>query len=65
MIYNKEDHEKWTSDKLIACLGIEAKYLRHGKDGEEPDQIYELPKGIKIGIEVTIAYYDNHLCPGW
>lgn len=59
MEFSKGNHEKWTADKLLECLGVEAEYLRHGDERAEPDTMYKLVSGSVLGIEIATAYYDN------
>jgi hypothetical protein len=54
----KEQHEIAIGNALLARLGLNCEFIRHGLDGVEPDLIYSLPGQI-LGIEVATAYYDE------
>jgi len=56
----KEKYEIWVGDALLQWLRYDDRqFIRHGIDGEEPDLVY-LIEGRKIGIEITVAYCNDH-----
>lgn len=54
----KEEHEITIADEFLKALGFTAKFIRHGKDGSEPDVIHSIA-GQTVGIEIVTAYYDE------
>jgi hypothetical protein len=54
----KEQHEIAIGNALLATLGHNCEFIRHGLDGVEPDVIYSL-HGRILGIEIATAYYDE------
>jgi hypothetical protein len=54
----KEQHEIAIGNALLATLGHNVEFIRHGLDGIEPDLIYSVAERT-IGIEIATAYYDN------
>ena len=54
----KEQHEVTIADEFLKTLGITTEFLRHGKDGVEPDAIYSVEKQT-LGIEIVTAYYNE------
>jgi hypothetical protein len=54
----KEQHEVTLADEFLKTLGFKAGFVRHGKDGVEPDLIYSVT-GQTLGIEIATAYYNE------
>jgi len=59
----KEQHEITIADEFLKTLGFKADFLRHGKDGIEPDAIYSVGQQT-LGIEIATAYYDKEQAKG-
>jgi hypothetical protein len=51
----KETHELTIADEFLENLKVATKFLRHGKDGVEPDAIYSIETQT-LGIEIATAY---------
>src|SRR6516165_2063287 len=54
----KEQHEITIAEEFLKKLAFKAQFIRHGKDGIEPDVIYSVPGGA-LGIEIATAYYND------
>jgi hypothetical protein len=54
----KKQHEVTIADEFLRTLGFTAEFVRHGKDGAEPDVIYRVARQT-LGIEIATAYYNE------
>ena len=55
----REEYETRVVCSLLSALGLTGVRQRHGKDGYEPDEIWDLQSMGQVGIEITTACYDN------